>query len=74
MPIRRIEPSLAMEAADCETPRNIHVAMNQAEEISGAAPHRPPGVHKADIDETCGGEAELRRQIEIIVSEDPRAG
>jgi eukaryotic-like serine/threonine-protein kinase len=46
----------------------------RAEELFHAALERSPEVRQAFLDEACGEDAELRRQIEMLVSKDEQAG
>jgi serine/threonine protein kinase/TolB-like protein len=46
----------------------------KAEEIFHAALERSPEARPAFLDEACGGDAELRRQVEMLVSKDEQAG
>jgi eukaryotic-like serine/threonine-protein kinase len=46
----------------------------RAEELFHAALERPPEARRTFLDEACGGDAELRRQVEMLVSKDEQAG
>jgi hypothetical protein len=46
----------------------------QAEEIFHAALERPPEARQACINQACGNNAELRRQVETLISKDEQAG
>ncbi|MBN1566368.1 MAG: protein kinase [Acidobacteria bacterium] len=46
----------------------------RAEEIFHAALERPPETRRAFLDEACGEDAELRRQVEVLLSKDAQAG
>jgi serine/threonine protein kinase len=46
----------------------------RAEEIFHAALERPPEARRAFLDEACGEDTELRRQVEMLVSKDENAG
>jgi serine/threonine protein kinase/tetratricopeptide (TPR) repeat protein len=46
----------------------------QAEELFHAALERSPETRRAFLDEACGEDAELRRQVETLVSKDEQAG
>ena len=60
-------------------PEGRRLAMKQelwrrAEELFHAALGRPPEARQAFLVEACGEDTELRQQVEILVSEDERAG
>jgi len=46
----------------------------KAEELFHAALERPPEARRAFLDEACGEDSELRRQVEALVAKDERAG
>ena len=46
----------------------------RAEEIFHAALERSPEDRQRFLDEACGDDAELRQQVEILISNDERAG
>ena len=46
----------------------------KAEELFHRALERPPEARKSFLDEACGGDSELRRQVETLVSKDENAG
>ncbi|MGE5359971.1 MAG: protein kinase domain-containing protein [Bacteroidales bacterium] len=46
----------------------------RAEALFHAALERPPAARSAFLDEACGGDGELRRIVEILVSKDEQAG
>ena len=46
----------------------------RAEDLFHAALERSPEARAAFLDESCGGDAELRRQVEMLVSKDEQAG
>ncbi len=46
----------------------------RAEELFHAALERSPEARKAFLDEACGEDSELRRQVEMLVSKDEHAG
>ena len=46
----------------------------RAEELFHAALERPPETRQAFLDEVCGEDIELRRQVERLVSKDEHAG
>ncbi len=46
----------------------------RAEELFHAALERPPEARQAFLDEACRRDAELRRQVEILISKDEEAG
>jgi serine/threonine-protein kinase len=46
----------------------------RAEELFHAALERPPETRRAFIDEACGDDAELRRQVGVLVSREEKAG
>jgi serine/threonine protein kinase len=46
----------------------------KAEELFHAALERPPEARRAFLDEACGEDSELRRQVEVLVAKDERAG
>ena len=46
----------------------------RAEELFHAALERPREARRAFLDEACGGDAELRRQVEVLLSKDEQAG
>lgn len=46
----------------------------RAEELFHSALERPPEARRAFLDEACGEDAELRRQVEMLVSKDEQAG
>lgn len=46
----------------------------RAEELFHAALKRPPEARRAFLDEVCGKDAELRRQVEMLLSKDAQAG
>jgi eukaryotic-like serine/threonine-protein kinase len=46
----------------------------RAEELFHAALERSPETRRAFLDEACGEDAELRRQVEMLVSKDEHAG
>jgi eukaryotic-like serine/threonine-protein kinase len=46
----------------------------RAEEIFHAALERSPEARRAFLDEACGEDTELRRQVEMLVSKDEQAG
>src|SRR3974377_1417075 len=68
-------------APDCRVslPEGRKVAMKQelwrrAEDLFHAALERPPEARRAFLDEACGQDTELRRQVEMLVSNDEHAG
>src|SRR5512139_1936324 len=46
----------------------------RAERLFHAALERPPGARGAFLDEACADDAELRRQVEVLLSKDEQAG
>ncbi|HEY6345760.1 MAG TPA: protein kinase [Bryobacteraceae bacterium] len=46
----------------------------RAEELFHAALERAPEARRSFLDEACGEDTELRRQVEMLVSEDEHAG
>ena len=46
----------------------------RAEELFHNALEHPPEARQAFLDEACGENAELRHQVEILISEDEQAG
>jgi eukaryotic-like serine/threonine-protein kinase len=46
----------------------------RAEELFHAALERPPETREAYLDTACGGNAELRKQLDILLSNDAQAG
>jgi len=46
----------------------------RAENLFHAALERPPEARRAFLDEACGEDTELRRQVELLVSKDEEAG
>jgi serine/threonine protein kinase len=46
----------------------------RAEDLFHAALERSPGNRKAFLDEACADDAELRRQVEVLLSKDDKAG
>ncbi|MEK7404582.1 MAG: protein kinase [Acidobacteriota bacterium] len=46
----------------------------RAEDLFHAALERSPGARRAFLDEACGEDTELRRQVEMLVSKDEQAG
>jgi serine/threonine-protein kinase len=46
----------------------------RAEELFHAVLERPPEARRAFLDEACGKDAELRRQVELLISKDEHAG
>jgi eukaryotic-like serine/threonine-protein kinase len=46
----------------------------RAEELFHAALERPTEARRAFLDEACGADTELRRQVEILISKDENAG
>jgi hypothetical protein len=46
----------------------------RAERLFHAALERPPGDRRAFLDEACADDAELRRQVEVLLSKDGQAG
>ncbi len=46
----------------------------RAEELFHAAMERSPEARRAFLDEACGDDAKLRRQVEMLISEDERTG
>ncbi len=46
----------------------------QTEELFHAALEQSPETRRTFLDEACGGDAELRRQVELLVSKDEQAG
>jgi eukaryotic-like serine/threonine-protein kinase len=46
----------------------------RAEDLFHAALERPPETRRAFLGEACAGDTELRRQVELLLSKDERAG
>ena len=46
----------------------------RAEELFHAAVERPPEARRAFLNEACGEDSELRRQVEVLISKDEQAG
>src|SRR5690242_12077988 len=46
----------------------------RAEELFHATIERPQSERQAFLDNACGGDAELRRQVELLVSREEQAG
>jgi len=63
----------------CGLPEGRELAMERelrrrAEELFHAALERSPEARRAFLDEACGEDTELRRQVEMLLSEDEHAG